>query len=115
MVQMDKYFLRWEKYLQFKSFLNQQLLVYPTVFMTLNNIFNLHFVFNEEKIAINLHLKNLSLPFTQQPSEKMKLASKILRAKGWEIWDLTEKEYDNWHVDEKKNQIKGWLQAAKDK
>jgi len=45
---MDHYMLKDIKYLQFKSFLNIKCLVYPTVFMTMHNLFNLHYVFYDQ-------------------------------------------------------------------
>lgn len=45
------------KYLNFKAFLNAKLLVYPLSFMTKHNLFLLHYVFNDFKIAINFHLE----------------------------------------------------------
>lgn len=70
---LDHYMLFDEEYLQFKGFLNQKCLVYPVVFMTLHNTFNLHYVFYDQKIAINYHLKSMTRPFSRQPSEMQKL------------------------------------------
>jgi len=69
-VQLDDHGYQDMKYFQFKSFLNQKCLVYPINFMTLHNLFNLHFVFYKEKIAINYHLKTQCRPFSKMPSEK---------------------------------------------
>jgi len=44
-VQFDDMGVQDIKYFQMKSFLNQKCLVYPINFMTLHNLFNLHYVF----------------------------------------------------------------------
>jgi hypothetical protein len=110
-VQMDDYGNQ-KKYFEMKSFLNQKCLVYPINFMTVHNLFNLHFVFNEPKIAIQYHVKELCRPFSKQPSAKQKL-TKILKHEGWEILDVSEKDFKNWTLDEKLENIKGWLKEAK--
>jgi hypothetical protein len=56
----------------------------------------MHYVFYDQKIAINYHLKSLCPPQTKQPSEKMKLHSKILGYEGWEILDLSEEDFKQW-------------------
>lgn len=55
-IQLDNYGHQIYKYTEMKSFLNQKCLVYPIVFMTLHNLFNLHYVFYDFKIAINYHV-----------------------------------------------------------
>lgn len=60
---MDTYLTYDNEYLEFKGFLNQKCLVYPIAFMTLHNTFNLHYVFYDQKIAINFHLKTMCPPF----------------------------------------------------
>jgi len=101
--------------MEMKAFLNQKCFVYPIVFMTLHNMFNLHYVFWDQKIAINYHLKHLCPPQTKQPSEKMKLSSQLLAHEGWEILDLSEEDFREWGQYEKIDQIKGWLKAAKER
>lgn len=44
-----------------------------------------------------------------------KLASKVLKLEGWEILDLTEREFNDWTYDERINNIKGWLKEAKNR
>lgn len=51
-------------------------------------------------------------PFSRQPSERQKL-SKILAHEGWEILDLSEKDFNNWTHQEKVQNVKGWLKEAK--
>jgi hypothetical protein len=51
-------------------------------------------------------------PFSKQPSEKQKL-SKLLAHEGWEILDVSEKDFNNWTREEKVENIKGWLKEAK--
>ena len=72
-IQLDDYGQRVYKYTEMKAFLNQKCLVYPIVFMTLHNLFNLHYVFYDFKIAINYHVQELCDPITKQPNERMKL------------------------------------------
>lgn len=54
-------------------------------------------------------------PQTKQPSEKQKLPAKLMAYQDWEILDLSEEDFKNWGQYEKIDQIKGWLQAAKQK
>ena len=42
--------------------------------MTVNNLFTLHYVFNNEKIAINFHLEHLMPRETGKPTEMQKLS-----------------------------------------
>lgn len=51
-------------------------------------------------------------PFSKQPSEKQKL-TKLLKHEGWEILDLSEKDFKNWTREEKMENVKGWLKEAK--
>jgi hypothetical protein len=37
----------------------------------------------------------------------------VLKHHGWEIWDLTEQEFNSWTFEEKKANIRGWLKEAK--
>lgn len=104
-----------QKYFNFKGFLNQHCLVYPIVFMTVHNMFLLHYVFNDQKIAINYHLNNFVIPDHDKASAMQQLPAKILKLEGWEILDLTEKEFNNWTYQERVDNIKGWLRAAKAK
>jgi poly-D-alanine transfer protein DltD len=42
-----------------------------------------------------------------------KLPGKILRQQGWEVLDLSEKEFNSWFQDDKVSNVKGWLKEAK--
>ena len=42
-----------------------------------------------------------------------KLSSKILKHKGWQIYDLSEKEFESWDYKDRVKNIKEWLKAAK--
>lgn len=44
-----------------------------------------------------------------------KLQTKILKLEGWEILDLAESEFKSWDYDQRVQQVKGWLKAAKEK
>ena len=68
---------------QFKAFLTGHCLVYPAVFCTIENLFNLHYVFFDQKIAINYHLNKFTKSADGQPSEMQKLSATILKHKGW--------------------------------
>ena len=100
-------------YWNFKCFLNAKCFVYPIPLMTKHNLFKLHFVFNEYKIAINFHLERTLIYGKKEPSELLKFGSKILKYEGWEILELSELEFNDWTYDERINNIKGWLTEAK--
>ena len=55
-IKMEDYFESDPEYMAFKAFLQAHCYVYPTQFCTYHNLFLLHFVFHEYKIAINFHL-----------------------------------------------------------
>jgi len=57
-------------------------------------------------------LEKLCRPFSKQPSQKQKL-TKLLAHEGWEILDVSEKDFNNWSREEKVENIKGWLKEAK--
>lgn len=101
-------------YKDFKAFLTGHCNVYPTPFMTVHNLFTMHYVFYEQKIAIQFHLDKLAKP-DKKASEMQKLPGKLLKLEGWEVLDLTENEFKNWTYDQRVSQVQGWLRAAKEK
>ena len=113
---LEEYIERDSEYYNFKGFLNAKCFVYPISFIAQNNLFLLHYVFPEQKIAINFHLeKFVPTERLTKPTEMQKLAAKVLKHEGWEILDLAQKEFKNWTYDERINNIKGWLKEAKEK
>ena len=115
-VQADNQFFSSVKYLDMKAYLNRKLLVFPICFMTLENLFNLHYVFSEQKIAINYFIKeHTPTSDLREPTELQKLTAKLLKYQDWEILNLTEEEFNEWKTQEKLDNIKGWLQEAKAK
>jgi hypothetical protein len=67
-----------------------------------HNLFLLHYVFNDQKIAINFHLEKYTpRERAERANEMQKLSAKVLKYEGWEILDLTEKEFKNWTYDER--------------
>jgi hypothetical protein len=44
-----------------------------------------------------------------------KLPSKILKLEGWEVLDLSEKEFNDWLTPDKATNIKAWLKEAKER
>lgn len=111
-VQVDGEPIKRDKYLQFKAFLNQKCLVFPICYMTQHNLFNLHYVFWDQKIAIQYHVEEQVCTQTKQPSEKQKLTTQLLGYEDWEILDLAEVDFKDWGQYEKIEEIKGWLKAA---
>jgi hypothetical protein len=101
-------------YKDFRAFLTGHCNVYPTPFMTVHNLFSMHYVWFEKKIAIQFHLEKLCRP-DKKLSEMQKLPSKILKLEGWEILDLAEAEFKSWDYNDRIKQIQGWLRAAKEK
>ena len=73
----------------------------------------MHYVFFDYKIAINFHLQELTKSSDSQPSEMQKLPGKIMKLEGWEIYELSEAEFKTWDYDDRVNNIKNWLRAAK--
>ena len=114
-IQLDDQATQNPKYLDMKAFLNQKCLVYPIVLMTQHNLFNLHYVFWEQKIAIQYHVSDQCNAMTGEPNNLKKLTSKLMRYEDWEVLDLTEKQFKDWKTQEKIDEVKGWLKAAKGK
>lgn len=108
----DNYVLD-KEYDNFKAFLTGHCLVYPGIFHVKHNLFCLHYVFEEFKIAINFHLQSLTKSDDSMPSEMQKLPAKMMKLEGWEIYDLSEKEFKSWNYQERVDNIKNWLKAAK--
>lgn len=99
---LEEYIERDVAYYNFKSFLNARCFVYPISFMTINNLFLMHFVFNDQKIAINFHLeKFMPSERPEKATEMQKLSAKVLKHEGWEVLDLTEKEFKSWTFDQR--------------
>lgn len=113
-VKFDDLYEKEGAYKDFRSFLTGHCNVYPTPFMTMHNLFTLHYVFYNFKIGIQFHLDKFGKP-DKKASEMQKLPSKLLKLEGWEILDLTESEFKNWSYDERIKQIKGWLKEAKER
>lgn len=114
---LEEYIERDVTYYNFKGFLNARCFVYPISFMTINNLFLMHYVFNDQKIAINFHLEKF-MPTERADvgaTEMQKLSSKVLKHDGWEILDLTEKEFNSWTFDERVANVTGWLREAKER
>lgn len=113
---LEEYIERDKAYYNFKGFLNARCFVYPISFMTVHNLFLMHFVFNEQKVAINFHLEKL-LPTERpdKPTEMNKLSAKVLKLEGWEIYDLSEKEFKSWTYDQRIANVTGWLKEAKER
>ena len=44
-----------------------------------------------------------------------KLPAKVLKGEGWQIYDLSEKEFESWDYEDRVKNIKDWLRAAKDR
>lgn len=84
--------------------------------MTVHNLFLQHFVFKEQKIAINFHLERFCpRDRPEKATEMQKLSAKVLKHEGWEVLDLTEKEFKAWTFDQRVANVTGWLKEAKDR
>lgn len=83
--------------------------------MAKHNLFLLHYVFNDFKIAINFHLEKYIPSENTQPTEMQKLAQKVMKYEGWEILDLSQKEFKTWTYDERVQNVVGWVKEAKER
>ena len=103
-----------EDYFKFKGFLNARCFLYPISFQTLHNLFTLHYVFNDQKIAINYHLSKL-VPWEKQmePTEMQKIPGKVLKQHGWEVLDITEAYFKDRTLHQRIDLIQGWVREAK--
>jgi hypothetical protein len=75
----------------------------------------MHYVFNEQKIAINFHLEKTLPSECIEPTNMQKLSQKILKHAGWEIYDLSEKVFNTWTFDERVGNVVGWVKEAKER
>lgn len=48
-------------------------------------------------------------------TEMQKLSAKVLKHEGWEVLDLTEKEFKSWTFDQRVANVQGWLREAKER
>lgn len=103
------------KYSKFKAFLTAHCHVYPAPFCTIENLFTLHYVFFDHKLAINFHLNKFTKSSDSKPSEMQRLPAKVLKGEGWQVYDLSEKEFDSWDYADKVKNIKAWIKAAVEK
>ena len=67
-IKLEENYYKDSEYEDFKAFLTGQCLVFPVHFMTFHNLFQLHYVFREHKIAINYHLDKYTRPFDKKAS-----------------------------------------------
>ena len=100
MVKFDDWYEIEPEYKDFRAFLTGHCNVYPIPMMSVHNLFQLHYVFYEQKIGINLHLSKFSKP-DKKPSEMQKLPSTIMKLEGWEILNLAEREFKEWTYDQR--------------
>lgn len=112
---LDEYFESDNKYMMFKAFLTAHCHVYPVPFCSIENLFTLHYVFWDQKIAINFHLKKFVRSNSSEASQMQKLPAKVLKGEGWQIWDLCESEFESWDYQDRVDNIKNWLRAAKER
>ena len=112
---LEQNFFEDGEYLDFKAFLNGHCHVYPSVFCSIENLFTLHYVFFDHKIAINFHLDRFTKSSDSKPSEMQKLAAKVLKGEGWQIYDLSQKEFMDWFYPDKVKNVKDWLRAARER
>jgi hypothetical protein len=61
-VKFDDHYESDGAYKDFRAFLTGHCNVYPTPFMSVHNLFTLHFVFYNEKIGIQFHLDKFGKP-----------------------------------------------------
>lgn len=94
----DKKYAETTEHQDFSTFLMSKCLVFPVPYVPIHNFFVLHFAFRDYKIAINYHLTRMSKPFDSKASQRQRLANIVLKQEGWEIWDLTEKEFSEWET-----------------
>ena len=52
---------------------------------------------------------------SDRATEMQKLSQKVLKYEGWEVLDLTEKEFRSWTYDDRIKNIQGWLREAKER
>lgn len=102
-------------YYNFKGFLNARCMVYPISFLTLHNLFLMHFVFKDQKIAINFHLERFTPSERAAATEMQKLSGKVLKHHGWEVLDLSEREFKSWTFEQRVGNLQGWLREAKER
>lgn len=114
-LKLEEYYNTDDAYADFKKFLCTKCLVYPFMFMSKHNLFILHFVFEDHKIAINFHLEKFLPDGRIEPTEMQKLPGKVMALEGWEVLDLSEKVFKDWTYDEKIMNVKGWLKEAKER
>jgi hypothetical protein len=113
-VKFDDLYETEQAYKDFRAFLTGHCNVYPVPFMTIHNLFTMHYVFYEKKILIQFHLEKLCKP-DKKASEMQKLPSQILRLQGWEVLDLDESEFKSWDYNVRISEIQGWLRGALEK
>lgn len=111
-VKLDDEYFKNQEYVDFRAFLTGHCNVYPTPFVTVHNLFNLHYVWWDKKIGINLHLDKFCKP-DGKASELLKLSSKIMNLQGWEIMNLEQSEFKNWEYNDRVANVKAWLREAK--
>ena len=44
-----------------------------------------------------------------------KLAAKVMKYDGWEILDLSERDFKSWDFEDRVGNIKGWIKSAKER
>jgi hypothetical protein len=61
-IKLEDEYHQQKEYVTFRGFLTGHCNVYPTPFVTVHNLFNLHYVFHAQKIAIMFHLEKYAKP-----------------------------------------------------
>ena len=86
----------------------------PAVFYTYENSLQIHFAFPDMKIGIMVHLDKDMVPGTMRINQSRLIPGKIMRKFGWEILDLTYKEFVEMGNKPALNYLKEWLELASD-
>ena len=106
----------------FGSWLVQNIQVIPTIFLTWNNLFNIHYAFKSQQVAIMLH-RDQSLvaggetqgDTTFRANSLELLTAKVLRLHNWVVLDLTWREIQDNGFPWVLKLVRDFLKVARDK
>lgn len=105
----DTYQLDFIKYLFNRHF------VFSSPFQAFHNCFILRHCFPAQKIAVNIFSEHECIQPENRISARQKLDGKIMAYEGWEVLNMSQKEFDNMNSADRDTLFRDWFNQAKEK
>jgi len=110
-VVLEEEFYKHEEYADFLKVISS-LKLDPAISYTWQNTCQVHFAFPEMKVGIMVYLDKDLVPETMRVNESKLVLGRVLRKQGWEILDISYKEFIEMGKKNGLKYLKEWLELA---